>query len=153
MKLKKQHIAWLIFLQALVAMLGSLYYSNFGDPVENLKLGVFWLAGYGFTPCQLCWWARILMYPIVPISLVGILKKDEKFTNYVLPLAIPGFFLEIYHYVLQKSNIENPFGCTGDNPCSAMSVDYFGVITIPFLCLTAFTVILLLSYWHRKAKD
>ncbi len=145
-------IPWFIFAQALIAMLGSLYFSNFGDPVENFKLGVFWLYGYGYDPCQLCIWARILMYPIVPISLVGALTGDKKFTNYILPLAIPGFFLEIYHYTLQKTKIGNPFGCTGDNPCSAMSVDYFGFITIPFLCLTAFIVILVLVLMHRRAK-
>jgi disulfide bond formation protein DsbB len=150
MSKKVRILSWLIFSQALVAMLGSLYLSNFGDPVDNLKMGVFWLYGYGFDPCQLCWWARILMYPIVPISLVGILKKDPKFTSYILPLAIPGFFLEIYHYLMQKTSIANPFACTGANPCSAMYVDYLGFITIPFLCFTAFAVILGLSFYHRS---
>lgn len=143
-------LRWLIFAQALVAMLGSLYFSNFGDPIDNLRLGVFWLYGYGFEPCQLCWWARILMYPIVALSLVGALKKAKDLHHYIVPLAIPGLLLEIYHYTLQKTNISNPFGCTGDNPCSAMSVNYAGFITIPLLCLTAFAIILLLCWWHRK---
>ncbi|MGE3279033.1 MAG: disulfide bond formation protein B [Candidatus Altimarinota bacterium] len=150
MNKKARIVSYLIFLQALLAMLGSLYFSNFGDPIENFKLGVFWLPGYGFDPCQLCWWARILMYPIVPISLVGILRKDPKFTSYILPLAIPGIFLEVFHYTLQKTNIDNPFACTGANPCSALYVDYLGFMTIPFLCLTAFTVIVGLSFYHRR---
>lgn len=148
--MKTSYIRWLIFLQALLATLGSLYFSNFGDPISNFQLGVFWLPGFGFDPCQLCWWARILMYPIVPIALVGALKKAKDLHHYILPLAIPGILLEVYHYTLQKTNIENPFGCTGDNPCSAMSVDYAGFITIPFLCLTAFVVIFVLCLWHAK---
>jgi len=150
MSQKIRIISWLIFLQALLAMLGSLYFSNFGDPVENFKMGVFWLYGYGFDPCQLCWWARILMYPIVPISLVGILRKDPNFTSYILPLALPGIFLEGFHYLLQKSSIDNPFACTGANPCSALYVDYLGFITIPFLCLVAFLVIIGLCLYHRS---
>lgn len=150
MSKKIRILSWLIFAQALIAMLGSLYLSNFGDPIENLKLGVFWLYGFGLEPCQLCWWARIFMYPIVPISLVGILKKDWNFTSYVLPLAVPGFLLEVYHYLMQKTSIANPFACTGANPCTAMHVDYLGFITIPFLCFTAFAVIIGLSVYQRR---
>ena len=46
---------------ALAATLGSLYYSEIA----------------GFVPCTLCWYQRILMYPLVIISLVGILRQDE----------------------------------------------------------------------------
>ncbi len=134
-----------IFLMAFVSLIGSLYYSTFGDPVENLLTGTLFGVGMGFIPCQLCWYARILMYPIVPISTVGILKKDSRFTDYVLPLAIPGIFLEIYHYSLQMLPIETPFGCTMGNPCNALQVAYFGFITIPFLCLLAFLAITALA--------
>lgn len=139
---KKQHlIRLLIFLQALIAMLGSLYYSNFGDPVENFKLGAFWIYGYGFDPCLLCIWARILMYPIVAISLVGLIRKANDVYTYILPLSLMGVGLDSYHYLMQKTAIGNPFSCTGANPCSALSVDYLGFITIPFQALVAFLII------------
>lgn len=150
---KKPFSYWLsggIFLQALVAMSGSLYFSNYGDPVKNIfEYGEVFPFGEAFQPCQLCWWARILMYPIVLLSLVGILKKDKKFTDYVLVLAVPGMFLEIYHYALQKLPIATEFGCTSAVPCSALQVNYFGFITIPFLCLTAFVVIVFLSVLNK----
>ncbi len=151
--LKKDWIRLAIFTQALVAMLGSLYLSNFGEPIENLKLGVFFLPGYGFDPCLLCIWARILMYPIVPISLLGFFKKAKDIHHYILPLAIPGLLLETYHYALQKTNFESPFECTGANPCAALSVNYFGFITIPFLCWTAFAVILVLCFLNSREKN
>lgn len=147
---KQQVVRFLIFAQALIAMLGSLYYSNFGDPVENYKLGVFWLYGYGFDPCMLCYWARILMYPIVAISLVGLIKKAKDIHHYVLPLAIPGMMLDSYHYLLQKTVIGNPFACTGANPCSALQVDYLGFITIPFQALAAFLIITVLCIIHLR---
>lgn len=146
---KEQTIRALIFIQALIAMLGSLYYSNFGDPVENFKLGVFWLYGYGFDPCLLCIWARILMYPIVAISFVGLIKKARDVYHYILPLSILGVFLDSYHYLLQKTSISNPFSCTGANPCAALSVDYIGFITIPFQAFIAFLMITLLCLLLR----
>jgi hypothetical protein len=37
MRLKKANrVFYLIFIQALLAVLGSLYFSNFGDPVLNI---------------------------------------------------------------------------------------------------------------------
>ncbi|PIV90802.1 disulfide bond formation protein B [Candidatus Gracilibacteria bacterium CG17_big_fil_post_rev_8_21_14_2_50_48_13] len=135
-----------IFIQALFAMLGSLYYSNFGDPVKNIAQGFLFHGEGGLEPCHLCWWARILMYPLVFISAMGLIKKDNRFTDYILPLAIPGFILEVYHYLTQKVFTQSFFECGTVNPCSAtQAVDYFGFITIPFLCFTAFGVIIILS--------
>lgn len=141
-----------IFLQSLVAMVGSLYYSTFGDPVANLAAGNLFRTGYAFTPCNLCWFARILMYPIVFISYVGIAKKDKCFTDYVLALAIPGILLEIYHYAIQKLPIQTHFGCSLENPCNALQVNYFGFITIPFLCLVAFLIITILAVLNTLAN-
>lgn len=147
---KQDLIRFFIFLQALVAMLGSLYYSNFGDPVENLKTGAFWIYGYGFDPCLLCTWARIFMYPIVAISLVGMIRKANDVYAYILPLSFMGVGLDSYHYLMQKTAIGNPFSCTGANPCSALSVDYLGFITIPFQALSAFVIISALCLILRK---
>lgn len=145
-----------IFLQALVATLGSLYFSTYGDIAANLMSGNLFDTSLGLVPCMLCWFARILMYPIVPISVVGMIKNDRRFTDYILPLAIPGLLLEIYHYSLQMLPIKSSFGCTMDNPCNALQVAYFGFITIPFLCLVAFAVILtlsLLNTWANRKGD
>jgi disulfide bond formation protein DsbB len=146
-------LGYFIFLQAFVAMLGSLYYSTFGDPVANLMSGTAFPWGQGFLPCELCWFGRILMYPLVFISAVGLVKEDKKFTDYVLPLAIPGVALGTYHYALQKLDIVNPFGCTLANPCNALQVQYLGFITIPFLELVAFVVIVALSLWYRRLNN
>ncbi len=143
-------IAYLIFLQALTGMLGSLYYSTFGDPIHNILVRNLFPVGNGLLPCELCWFARILLYPITLISLVGMLKEDRKFTDYVLPLSVIGICLETYHYALQRFNIASPFGCTLVNPCNALQVQYFGFITIPFLALLAFISITLLCIWNWR---
>ena len=52
--LLQQYGAYLAFVTALTAMLGSLYYSEMA----------------GFVPCTLCWYQRIFMYPLAVILLV-----------------------------------------------------------------------------------
>jgi len=74
--------AWTI---ALVGLLGSLYLSDI----------------VGWVPCTLCWYSRILMYPIVVIGAVGILRKDHNWSLYALPLSIGGVVLSLYHSLLQ----------------------------------------------------
>lgn len=135
----------LLIIQSALAVGGSLYYSNFGDPVYEYITGTWFDKSDHFDPCQLCWWARIMMYPILPLSILGLVKKSREILIYIFLISIPGLALEIYHYAMQKTNVPNPFGCTAANPCSALKVDYFGFITIPFLCLIAFAVICIIS--------
>ncbi|MBP7822828.1 disulfide bond formation protein B [Candidatus Gracilibacteria bacterium] len=136
-----------IFLQAIMALCSPLYYSNFGDPVYEYTTGTWFNAEDALFPCQLCWWARIMMFPIIPLSLIALYTKSRPILAYIYAITIPGMALEAFHYILQKPGIvgrtviENPFGCTAANPCSALHVDYMGIITIPLLCFIAFLII------------
>ncbi len=147
--MKTKKVLRIVFIQSLAAMLGSLYFSNFGDPLQNIMTGQLFPAE-GFEPCHLCWWARIIMYPITVISGLGLLFEDKNALKYSMTLALPGILLEVYHYTLQKFDITTSQACTFDNPCAALSVDYLGFITIPFLCLVAFVVILIASWQGLK---
>ena len=51
-------LAWIV---AIVTTLGSLYYSEHA----------------GFVPCELCWYQRILMYPLVIVLGVAALRRDR----------------------------------------------------------------------------
>ncbi len=92
------------------------------------------------------------MYPMTVISMVALIKEDRRFTNYILPISISGIILSFYHYGLQKLNFPNPFKCTAVNPCSALQVNYFGFVTIPFLALVAYIVITVLAVWYIKTR-
>ena len=134
----------IVLAQASLAMAGSLYYSNFGDPVADLVAGTLF-SGPGLEPCHLCWWARILMYPIVAVAASGLWFRDHRASlRAAAVLAVPGVLLETYHYLLQKTDwIPTRAFCTLANPCAAsQQVDYLGFVTIPLLCLAAFGVIL-----------
>ena len=139
---RKNTLQWIILVQATVAMLWSLYYWLYGDPIVNIQSWEYFNSLNALTPCELCRYARILMYPIIMISLVWILRKKIDYIYTIIPLSILWLWLEIYHYWLQKVNIGNSFLCTYANPCNALEVNYFWFITIPMLCWIAFLVIL-----------
>ena len=141
---------WLIgsiIVQAIFAVASPLYYSNFGDPVYELISGQWFDTVDALDPCHLCWWARIMMFPLLPLSIIYAITKNKGILWYAYIITIPGICLEIFHYILQKpyligkTTIINPFGCTAANPCAALHVDYMGFITIPLLCLVAFLII------------
>lgn len=132
---------YLALIPAVVALLGSLYYSEIAH----------------FPPCTLCWYQRILMYPLTVIILVGIIKADEYLPNYVLPLSMMGICVSTYHYLIEWGIFPTPAACEGTIPCNIRWVNYLGFITIPFMALTAFimiTVILGATKWaYRFATE
>ncbi|WP_156288811.1 disulfide oxidoreductase [Oceanobacillus salinisoli] len=135
---KAENLLMLAWAQAIIAMAGSLFYSEV----------------MGYVPCELCWYQRILMYPLVVIYGVAAIKKE---INIALPgiiLSGIGMFVSAYHYLIQKVPAFQEFGgaCTGGVPCNAVYVNYFGFITIPFLALTAFIVIFVLSIFLLKEQ-
>ncbi len=131
-----------IFIQATIATCGSLYLGFFGDPAMNYWTGQWFNRDNGFGICDLCRYARILMYPLVLISWVALIKNDSKAVRYMLPSVILWLILEILHYTAQMvPSFDIGAMCTAANPCMAFYVRYFGFLTIPGLCLLAFLII------------
>lgn len=119
----------LIWAQAVIAVLGSLFYSEI----------------IGYIPCELCWTQRIFMYPLVIIYGVAAWKKDLSIALPGMILSVIGVCFSIYHYLIQKLPALKEAGdACGATPCNLQYVNYFGFITIPFLAGTAFIVILVL---------
>ena len=135
MSSKRVGIAWIV---AMTAVLASLYFSEVA----------------GFVPCQLCWYQRILMYPLVLIIGIGLYIDDEKLPWYVLPFSVSGTFVSTYHYLHQKTDWFTELAtCTEGVPCSGEYINWIGFMTIPFLALIAFIAITVLMISRlRSAK-
>ena len=131
----EQYGAILAFVVAVTAMLGSLYFSEVA----------------GFIPCTLCWYQRILMYPLTVITLVGFIKADEYLPSYILPLSAIGMVVSGYHYLVQLGVFGHPSACAAGIPCSLRYVNYFGFLTIPLMALIAFTLITVIMLGTRWA--
>ncbi len=148
----------IILFQSWLATIGSLYYGRYGDPLKNFYSWQWFNAANGFTPCELCWFARILMYPILVLIIIWIRKKDEWVVDYILPLSGLGIVLEAYQYYFQMTNsneLVKAFMCNGvpGVSCAATDVIYGWFITIPFLCLAAFIVIFVSALvWKMRVQ-
>lgn len=135
MRFLRKNIYYIALVQAIVATVSNLYLSEI----------LHW------TPCVLCWYQRILMYPLVSIIAVGIFRKDKGLPLYVLPMSILGALIALYHYLLQRGVIaQSLVPCQAGVSCATKYTLWFGFITIPFLSLTAFIVISSCMLLYRK---
>jgi disulfide bond formation protein DsbB len=115
-------------LAACLATAGSLFFSEV----------------FGWVPCTLCWYQRILMYPLTVVIAVGMLRRDAGLPLLVLPFTLAGSAMSLYHYLLIKTDWFPPPPCQAGVPCTVDYIDIFGFINIPFLALTAFLIITLM---------
>ncbi|MBF4501975.1 disulfide bond formation protein B [Savagea sp. SN6] len=131
MNKKSENTLLSMWILAMLATIGSLYYSEV----------------LGFVPCTYCWYQRILMYPLVIIIGVAIAQKDKRVAITTAIFSGLGTALAAYHYALQKLSIlrDNAPSCGDGVPCTAQYVNYFGFVTIPALSLIAFSLIFILS--------
>lgn len=122
--------SWLV---ALVATLGSLYYSE----VRN------------FIPCTLCWYQRIAMYPLVFILGIATWKNDAQIRPYALTLSLLGLFWSSYHLLELWVPGLAPNVCKGPIPCN---VEYIPSFPIPLQAGIAFLLISVALFLVRADK-
>lgn len=118
---------YIAFLAACLATGGSLFFSEV----------------LGWIPCTLCWYQRILIYPLTVLIAVGILRRDHRLPLFVLPLSVSDASIAFYHYVLIKTDLFPPL-CRAGVPCMVDYIDILGFINISFLALIAFLIITLM---------
>ncbi|MFQ3308554.1 MAG: hypothetical protein ACI977_000795 [Candidatus Nanohaloarchaea archaeon] len=127
----------LALLFALTATSGSLYMSNV----------------LGWEPCTMCWYQRILVYPLVVILAVGVLLEKEDVEDYALPLALIGLPISLYHAMLQRFTQYLGSGCSPTAiSCATEYTFHYNYITVPGLAFTALLVITLLL-WRFSPRE
>ncbi len=124
-------VYWLVFLVALVSMLGSLYYSDV----------------VGYPPCSLCWYQRIAMYPLVVIMGIAAAKRDTGIRKYVLPLMVIGAILAIYQYIIGYIPDAEILGCSLDVSCTERYIWEFGFVDFPLMSFVGFSLMISLMLW------
>ncbi|MFM7617319.1 MAG: disulfide bond formation protein B [Actinomycetes bacterium] len=130
----------LAFAVALVCTLGSLYYSE----IER------------FTPCRLCWYQRICMYPLVVILLVGFWKRDRFTRLTALPFVVCGLGVSTWHFLVERYPTLEGNSCGLEVKCSAPWFTEMGFITLAFMCLCGMALIgtlLLADRAHERATE
>ena len=101
--------------------------------------GSLWFSlGLGLVPCDLCWYQRILMYPLVVVMGVATIEERSAVSRTVLPLSLLGLCIAAYHSVLQATTSS----CSFRGPCAIVQWQSpILELTIPNLSLTAFVLI------------
>lgn len=108
----------------------------------------------GLTPCILCWYQRICMFPLVLILGAGLFPLDARVVRYALPLTLVGLGIAVFHLLVSEGVIsETLTPCTQGVPCSQQLIEWFGFLTIPMLSVAAFaTISAMLIALHFKAS-
>lgn len=134
------YLAWVV---ALIATLGSLYFSE----IQH------------FNPCILCWYQRICMYPLVLLLGIAAFRNDLGVRQYVLPMAVIGWLVALFQNLETWGIVPAPTACSIDAASSCSNIwPVWGlhadtlnkVLSIPMLSLIAFTLIILLLSWRRR---
>jgi len=109
-------------LVAVVATSGSLYFSEIAN----------------YTPCTLCWYQRILMYPLVVVLGVATYEDRRAVWRTALPLSGLGIGVSAYHTALQLTPTAQ---CSAGIGCGVIEWDGLWIFTIPRLALLAFVLV------------
>jgi disulfide bond formation protein DsbB len=136
-KLISPHAYLGTFIVSLVATLGSLFFSEVAK----------------WEPCVLCWYQRVLMYPQTLLLYTGIMRNERVLKPYLLILNSVGAMIATYHYMIQRDPSLSLLPCTASGPsCTFVPNFYYGYISIPFMALTAFVLIILLMTMFHPSK-
>jgi disulfide bond formation protein DsbB len=128
-------LAWLV---ALLATAGALF---LGEVM-------------GKTPCVLCWYQRIAMFPLVLVLGIGLLTADPSSTRYAWPLAVAGLLVAVYHVLLYWGLVDTALSpCVAGSSCSDRTSQALGWMPIPLLSAVAFAAILGLIQLAHRARS
>src|SRR3954471_1964209 len=115
--------AWIV---ATVTTLGSLYYSEHA----------------GFVPCELCWYQRIVMYPLVVVLGVAWLRRDARVWITVLVFVVIGAPLSLYHWLVERvPAFAESSSCSATVPCTAPWFEKLGFVTLAWMAMSSFLLI------------
>lgn len=131
--------AWLV---AAIATAGSLWFSE----------------GPGFPPCELCWYQRIAMYPLVVVLGVRALRRrgNRDLRTAGLVLVAIGLAVNLWHVALETFPSLDTGSCAADVPCTVRWVEGLDFFTIPRLATVAFALVglaLLLDRTDRRDPE
>lgn len=125
-------LPWLI---VCIATIGSLFFSEITHK----------------EPCTLCWYQRVVLFPLAIILGIAAFRNAYRIVIYVLPLALIGFSIALYQVIMIQFFSMSNF-CPS---CTLKSVSS-NPVTFPLLSLIAFGLISALLIWlyikHKKSK-
>lgn len=124
---------------------------GFFTSLTGLFLSLFYSEYLGYLPCALCWFQRIVLYPMALIFAIAWYRKDYAVYRYILALSSVGALISLYHEYLQM-------GYSAIIPCAANAIFVdcakpsfveFGFVTFPLMAFVLFAVLFLTALTLR----
>jgi disulfide bond formation protein DsbB len=141
--MKTENLDWYLLFASwfivTISMLGSLFFSQVME----------------YAPCELCWYQRIALFPLVLILATGLFPFDKSALKYALPLAATGWVVAAYHNLLYYDVISQELSpCSQGVSCTERYITLFRIFSIPLLSLISFSLVtlLLLILFKRTQK-
>jgi len=132
-------LAWVV---AAVCTSGSLWFSEVA----------------GFLPCRLCWIQRGFMYPLVLVLGVAAVAARTGHTRLAGGarllaggMTLLGAGVATYHVLLERFPSLETGACDPANPCSLVWFERFGFVTLPYMALSGFVLVLTLLVASRAS--
>jgi len=128
-------LAWVL---VTIASMGSLFFSEIMDiPI-----------------CELCWYQRIAMYPLVLILALSLFPYDPKVVRFAGSLAAIGWLISLFQVLLVAGIIpESAQPCVEGIPCSETHITLLGFLNIPSLSFLTFSLIGILLYLTHRIES
>lgn len=128
-------LAWIV---SVIATLGALF-------IGEVML---------MTPCTLCWYQRICMFPMAIILGIGCFNDDRRSAVYAMPFAAAGSIFCAYQCLLVADLIPKTWvPCSAGVSCANQKLEILGSVQIPWLSLVAFlTILVLLTHYLKKTS-
>jgi len=105
-------------------------------------VGSLWFSlGLGLVPCTLCWYQRVLMYPLAVVLGVGFVEHRTGVWKTALPFVALGTPLAAYHTLLQVTGPGPTARCTTGGCATVQYRTLGGLVTIPRLSLLGFVLV------------
>jgi len=128
---------WWIFILALVAVIGSLLFSEV----------------YHVEACKLCWFQRAFVYPQALVAGMAAWHKDVRAYLYLKWMSLIGIVIAIYQMMAQFGVKAVPLlPCVAEPgaDCAKITMLEFGYITIPVMSATFFLVVIVLTQSQKR---
>lgn len=105
----------------------------------------------GQSPCNLCWFQRVFMFPLAVVLGLGLWWQDDRVGRYGVTLAAGGAAVALWHLGLYTGILPEPIQpCTATGPSCTDENQVILGLPIPLLSLVAFALIAVLSIFSLK---
>ncbi len=105
----------------------------------------------GMTPCVLCWYQRIFMFPLALLLGLACYRNERVGAIYALPLALGGLVMALYHSALVAGWVPRAWvPCGAGASCTEQDLNILGGLPLPWLSAGAFAALCLLLFVYLR---